>query len=69
MLKNKLFCFDKKMFFVKNLEVKLTVLDRNSTAVAEELRPTAIATVAEVFLQPKVLFVVFSVFSKMEAEM
>ena len=69
MLKNKLFCFDKKMFFVKNLEVKLTVLDRNSTAVAEELRPTAIATVAEVFLQLKVLFVVFSVFSKMEAEM
>ena len=69
MLKNKLFCFDKKMFFVKNLEVRLTVLDRNSTAVAEELRPTAIATVAEVFLQPKVLFVVFSVFSKMEAEM
>ena len=69
MLKNKLFCFDKKMFFVKNLEVKLTVLDRNSTAVAEELRPTAIATVAEVFLQPKVLFVVFSVFSKMKAEM
>ena len=48
MLKNKLFCFDKKMFFVKKLEVKLTVLDRNSTAVAEELRPTATASVAEV---------------------
>ena len=48
------------------------MLDRSSTAVAEDLGPMATATVAEVFCHSygqRVLLVVFQGSSKMEAEM